>query len=422
MADELVKLETLSSAERAGVIRKEIKGNEGKAPLGKKSTTKSGYNKEQLRAALAKDIPAVVRQLDALRTLDENSGHVAVDISMGEYVRDKFGFAMDEKGNPDSYLECLGVQSNRNTLHSLYSMKDFDQEFRWLIPEVIRDAIRLGLRRNPVWPNLVASEQPVSQTTVTMPHINMSAANPRYTNEGETIQTGDVSFGQRKVNIRKITTGMKITDEIIQYVALNILSVYLQDVGVKLDNKLSTLAIDTLINGDMSTTNMSAPVIGVRNPTDQLQRFDLLRAWTRMGRLGRQPQHLLSGENMFLHIMELPEFKGFSGETTKENMIMRTPLPTTQNMWIHGAMVDPDLLMLIDQNSALIKLNAQPLRIENERIVQRQMQGSYVSVTTGFANLFRDGRILIDQGLDFATNGFPSYMDVDAEDNDPLSY
>lgn len=58
---------------------------------------------------------------------------------------------------------------------------------------------------------------------VTMPFINMSDAMPSVINEGETIPTGSVSFGQKQVKISPVATGLKITDEVKQYVAINVL-------------------------------------------------------------------------------------------------------------------------------------------------------------------------------------------------------
>lgn len=414
MSKETVKLE-------AHTIKHDVKDEfEGKLPKSKNVKSKAGYTKEQYVKSIASDIKEDIETLDALRTPTMN--RVAVDVSLGQFMAEKYGFSTDDKGQATSFLEALGIDLGNHSIDSLLSEKDFDKDFQWLVPEVIRDAIRLGLRRAPIWPQLIASEEAVSQKEVTMPHINMSAANPKYTDEAETIEMGDVSFGQRKVNIKKITTGISMPDEVIQYVRLNLLSLYLQDVGVKMDNKMSGLAVETLINGDNSLVNMSAPVVGVRSTTDKLQRVDLLKVWTRMSRLGRLPQVMLSAEDMFIHIMELPEFKGFNGETTKENMRVQTPLPNTQDMYIHGTMQSEDQLLLVDRNSALVKLNAQPMRVENERIVRRQISGTVVSVTTGFANIMRDGRCLIDQSLEFASNGFPAYMDVDAEELDTFEY
>jgi hypothetical protein len=82
------------------------------------------------------------------------------------------------------------------------------------------------------------------------------------------------------------------------------------------------------------------------------------------------------------------------------------------NYYIHGAMAD-DQQLLVDQTSAMIKYNAQPLLIEDDRIVSKQVIETYASITTGFGILYRDARVGIDKSLSFGSNGFPSYMDVD---------
>ena len=42
-------------------------------------------------------------------------------------------------------------------------------------------------------------------------------------NEAETIPLGDVSFGQKSVSLFKIGKGFKLTDEVKNYVSINVL-------------------------------------------------------------------------------------------------------------------------------------------------------------------------------------------------------
>jgi len=136
-----------------------------------------------------------------------------------------------------------------------------------------------------------------------------------------------------------------------------------------------------------------------------------------MGRLGRLPSALLSNENIAIEMLQLAEFKGFSGQTTKQRINLRTPVPQSQDLHVHGAMPTTNKLLLVDSTSAMLKLNAQALQVESERIVARQINGTYATLTTGFVTMFRDGRIIVDKSLDFATNGFPAWMDASAAEN-----
>lgn len=394
--------------------------NDPKSAAYVKDATQRNVTSAQLREAVLTDLKDAVKSLDAVRTGTQTQR--SVDLSFGDYCRDRWGYAPNSIGSPESFYAAIGINPSQASIQSLMAMPDFNENFRWLIPEVIREAIRLGLRKNPLYPNLIAAEETVAQAQVTMPYIKMSDAMPTLIGEAETIPTGTVSFGQKIVKLHKVGVGMKITDEVQQYVALNVLSMYMQDIGVKLNLAKDVMAIDVLINGEPGNSN-AAPVIGVKTVYNALVSGtgvaykDLLRTWIRMGMLGRMPQSMLSNENMALEILTLPEFTNrlllLAGIETK-NLNLRTPIPSTNNYDVHGAMPSDDQVMIIDNTSSLIKLNSQAISVESDRIVERGVNGTYVRETTGFAKMFVDAAVIIDQSLDYATHQFPAYMNVAA--------
>ncbi len=365
---------------------------------------------EQIRKNILVDMPNAVRQMDAIR--NGGAKDRAIDLALDQFIKTKFGF-----GSLDSFYQTLGVNPSAHSIHSLTTMPDYNEGFRWLIPEVIREAIRLGLRRNPMYPNLIAGEETVTQTSVIMPQINMSAATPKKVGEAETIPTGSVSFNQKTVKLHKIGTGLKMSDEVVKYVSLNILSLYLQDAGVQMGLGMDAMAIDVLINGDNEAGDNSAPIIGVDNTSNGITYFDMLRAWIRMGRLGRMPSGMLSNELAALKIMQLAEFKGSNYNNKKQDINLQTPIPQSQDFWVHGSMPSDGSLAFIDKMAALIKLNSTGLLVESERIASNQTNGTYVTMTTGFAKLFNDAFLLIDPTQTFASQGFPAEMDIDKAEN-----
>jgi len=363
---------------------------------------------DAVKANIMLDFKEAVTQADVLRA----GGKVKrpIDLSLEGLVKEKFGF-----GSVDSFYAAIGVNPSFHTMDSLASMSDFNEGYRWLLPEVVRAAVSLGLRKNPIYPDLIAAEENVDQKKVTLPSINMSDATPEVIGETETIPVGTVSFDERDIKLKKIGTGIKVSDEVQKYVSLNILSLYLQDAGVKLGLGMDTMAIDVLLNGDGGTFPYSAPVIGVNSTTDGIVYFDLLRAWIRMGRLGRLPSTMLSNENAALKVLQLPEFKGANYNNKKQNINIKTPIPQSQDYLVHGAMPSTQILGLLDNTAALLKLNATALQVESARIAERQMNGTYVTITTGFAKLFRDAFLLID-GTQLFTD-FPAFMNVNAAES-----
>ena len=366
------------------------------------SETKKNLTKELTKENLLKELPEMGKNLDAIRK--GTNTELSADISMAEVVNERYGVSMDQ------YLSILGIDTKKDTLQNLFTMPD--QSVRWVVPEIIRAAITLGLRQAPFYPNIIAGDQPVNGLQVTMPYINMSDAAPARVNEAETIPLGTISYGQKQVSIFKIGKGIKITDEVKNYVSLDVMGIFLRDFGIQLGYAMDNLAIDTGINGDKIDGSESAPVIGVGTTSEGIQYRDLLRIWIRGSRMGRNFTSMIGGEDEALNILDLPEFKVRSNGTTEATLNLHTPVPNRADFWIHGG-IPANQLMLIDKAAGMIKLTAQPLMLESERIVSNQTEAMYASLTTGFSKMYRDAIVMLDSNKTFASNGFPNYMNLD---------
>lgn len=347
------------------------------------------------------DVEAAVKQCEAIRKDPQN----AQDITLSEFVKEKWQLSMEQ------FYEALEIDPNRATIENIMILPD--SSYRWLVPEIIRDSVRLGLRKAPIYPNLIAAEQSVSQLEITLPAWNMSDAMPKFVGIAETITVGNVSFGQKKVRIRKMGRGIKMPYEVRQYVAISLAAIWFQDFGVKMGMGLDMMALNTLINGDQTDGSDSAPVIGVATANSLVYR-DMLRPWVRGSRLGRNYTKMVTGEEMGMDLLELfrykPAIPDSMGVLPNHNINLKTSVPDSSDLWIHGA-IPANQALILDSSSALIKLNAQPLLVESEKIVSNQTEATYCSFTTGFATVMRDARIVLDKSLAFSSNGFPAYMD-----------
>lgn len=349
------------------------------------------------------EIKGLVNLADSLRS-DKDQPQ---DITLSEIVEEKFQVGLD------GLLADLGIDPTIDTINNLMTVGDAD--VRWLIPEIIRDAIRAGLRDAPIWPAVTATEQDISQKSVTMPYINMSDATPRYVGEAETIPLGSISYGEKAVSTFKIGRGIKLSYEVRNFVSLDVISIFFQDFGIRLGQALDTLAVDVLINGDQADGSGSAPVIGV-GTADSKEYKDFLKVWIRASRMGRKMNTIIGGEASALETLDMAEFKDRKAGTTDANLTLKTPVPKDANYFIHGN-VPGDQEILVDPRYALIKFNVIPLMIESEKIVSNQTEAFYASLTTGFGKVFRDSAVVVDKSLAFASNGFPDYMDVDSYQN-----
>jgi hypothetical protein len=91
-----------------------------------------------------------------------------------------------------------------------------------------------------------------------------------------------------------------------------------------------------------------------------------------------------------------------SGTTLRIN----TPLPADQDVYVHSS-VPAQKIILIDTSRAFVQLTGMPLLIESERIVNKQITGEYASIITGFANVFKDARLILDYATTLVTNPGP---------------
>lgn len=348
-----------------------------------------------------KDVEGMARLAEQLRT-DANAPQ---DISLGDVFSTKHeGLKLE-----DLYTD-LGIDPSVDTIQNLYTMPD--NAPRWIVAEAIRDAIRLGLRKAPIYPNIIAGEQSMGTVNQVVPHINMSDAAPRYVNEAETMTFTNLTYGSKSFKVRKMGRGVKITDEVKQYVSLDLVAIFLQDFGVKLGYALDSLAIDCLLNGEQADGSQSAPVIGVATIGTIVYR-DLLKIWIRLSRLGRSASTMIAGESTALDILDLAEFKLKTAGTTQATINVKTPIPNSASLFIHGS-IPTSQVIILDPRTAMMKYNARPLLIESERVVSNQTEATYASLTTGFATLMQDARLVLDKSLAFGAAGFPTYMNVDA--------
>lgn len=344
-------------------------------------------------------IQEMVRTAESLRF----NPHEPVDVSFADLVQGKLNMSLD------TFYNQLGIDPNMDTIQNITSINDLD--VRWIIPEIYREALLLGYRDAPIWPNIIASEENTAGLSQIIPAINMSDAAPRKVGEGETIPLGTMSYGQKKFSIYKVGRGISLTYEVLQYASLNVVKLFLADFGLKMGHAFDTLAIDCLINGDQTDGSESSPVVGITTPGTKAYK-DFLRIWIRLARLGRKPSVLIGGEAAGLLTLDLTEFKTPVTGTPQHTLTMKTPVPTGASYFIHGNVPDHHEIIL-DPNKAMIKFNAQPMKVESERIVSNQTEAFYATVTSGFARMFRDAAVIMDDSKNIAAAGFPTYLDVD---------
>lgn len=284
-------------------------------------------------------------------------------------------------------------------------------DYRFIIAELVLAAIRLDYEASSAHTNWIGSTVNISQRQLTMPHIKRGNATPRKIGEAESIPFGTVAFGKKTADVFKVGIGFKITDELIEASSIDMMFEFLGEVGTDMAIASDVEASRVLLNGEQASLAESAPVIGVKTVGSFTFR-DLKLAISRMSRLKRNVNRIITSENDGVDISLLDEFKGFAGDTTLANLKSILGVPQTLANDIFT--MPSNQLMLLDPMSAMFKLQYRGMKTEDRRNPQTQEQELFVSDYVGFAIKRRDGRIIIDKSLDIAAQSFPSYMDIDA--------
>ena len=84
-----------------------------------------------------KELRSIVQLLDATRAGHQNQR--PVDISLSELVTNRYGLSIQD------YYDKIGINPKKDTMQNIFTMPD--QNIRWIVPEIIRDAIYLGIKK-----------------------------------------------------------------------------------------------------------------------------------------------------------------------------------------------------------------------------------------------------------------------------------
>lgn len=355
------------------------------------------------------NMEAFHKEMQRLRKLPPSSG--GKDMTLKQMLSETYGADY----TPEKFYAELGIDLKGMTVDKLINTSDLT---RWLFPEIFRDAIRTGLEYAPFYSRLIAGEERVEGTGITMPKLTTPPADDvrlRDTAEAATITEGVlVIWEEKQVTIKKKARGLKQSYESIMFTPINLARIYFEELGARLGSDLDKELITILLNGDQGDNSEAAPVIGAA-VANTLAYTDLARAWIRFQRIGRRSSVMLMSEADAITILNMPQFenKNPAGGTNAAGVTLNvnTPLPSSQDILVHSSMPTGKILF-VDVARAVIQLTAMPLLIESERIVARQLNGEYVSIITGFANIFKNGRMVLDYTTNLTTNPGPTANDA----------
>jgi hypothetical protein len=402
-----------------------------KTPEGRRVT------RAEAKTELAQDFNDFCDKILRIRNGYRDDNNVEVPpsrASFGECLKERYG----EEATPKEYLRAFGVYYNTMNLqqatyalggpelstkeiahmlqmHTSFasSTRDYSSEYKFFIPELIVDAIDMGYRGAGVTKNWIALEQPMgNDDEITMPHIKLNVGMPSRIGEGANIPKSKMQVGQKKASNFKVGEGFEFTYELLSRVKIPLMAKTMMALGQKLVLGRDSERARVLYNGEQASGTESAAVIGVEDTSKGFQAVDIKRVVARLKRLGFNVDRMVTGEDDGINISNLPEFKGFSGVTKEATLRNILGLPPA--LEVDTYICPPDQICLFDSQNTLIDLTSRGYLIEQEGEPSKQTVNLWITDRLGNAIFRRDARVLIDKSIPYATNGFPSWMDIDA--------
>lgn len=330
------------------------------------------------------------------------------DVTLSQHLKDNYTMDCDNTTpyTVDKLYEELNIDPTNVTVTQILDRQD--EAVRWLVPEIFRDAIRKGFINSPIYRDFIIREETVSQPTQVAPFWDTTGLNnePKDLGAGESMELGSLKYGQKTVHIGKRGIGLELVDEAIRYTSVSMLSIFLQDVGIKLGSRLTRDLISVLINGDQADGSESAGTVGVAT-SGTMTYADLIKVFVRGSLRNRKWTRVIGNEDMINYMLNMDEFRKTAKVGNSElGLNTKTPVPRDIDAYTHNT-IPANQLLMVDPTLAAVQLTAVPLTVESDRIVQRQINSTYVSTTTGFMNVFRDARVVLDKS---STAAFPSFL------------
>lgn len=109
-------------------------------------------------------------------------------------------------------------------------------------------------------------------------------------------------------------------------------------------------------------------------------------------------------------MLNLDEFKQKQQGTPVASLVLNETLPSQSQVFVSSQVPDNQFIVL-DPRFSMVQLTSAPLTVEGDKIISKQIEEAYASITTGFAIIFREARVMIDENLDIAANDFPAFME-----------
>lgn len=254
-----------------------------------------------------------------------------------------------------------------------------------LFPEYVSRAVRQGMERADILPNLVATVTDIEgmdyRSIVSAPTDDEKSL--KIVGEGAAIPQTTVRTRENLVKLHKRGRMLVASYEALRFQRLDLFTVTLNQIGAYIARAQLQDAIDVLMNGDGN--NNAAAVISSA-VADTLTYDDLVSLWANMAPY--ELNTILAPTVEMQKILALTQMQdSYAGLDFQATGKMITPMGATL---LHAPGMTSGKILGLDKNCALEMVQAGGVVTDYDKLIDRQLERAAITCTAGFAKIFTE--------------------------------
>lgn len=253
-----------------------------------------------------------------------------------------------------------------------------------LFPEYVSRAVRQGMERADILPNLVATVTDIDgmdyRSIVSAPSEDDKTL--KVVNEGATIPQTVVKTRENLVKLHKRGRMLVASYEALRFQRLDLFTVTLNQIGAYIARAQLKDAIDVLLNGDGNSN--ASDVISAANTDVSYE--DILKLWSSLAPY--ELNTILAPTAQMQKILSLSQMQDSNaGLDFQGTGKMITPLGATL---LHAPEMEDGKIIGLDKNCALEMVQAGGVVTDYDKLIDRQLERAAITCTAGFSKIFTE--------------------------------
>ena len=254
-----------------------------------------------------------------------------------------------------------------------------------LFPEYISRAVRQGMERADILPNLVATVTDLEgmdyRSIVSAPSEDDKSL--KIVSEGAAIPQTTVKTRENLVKLHKRGRMLVASYEALRFQRLDLFTVTLNQIGAYIARAQLKDAIDVLRNGDGNNNaadNVAAETSG------ELSYGDLVKLWASLAPY--ELNTILAPTAQMQQILAMPQMQdATAGLDFQGTGKMVTPLGASL---LHAPEMESGAIIGLDKSCALEMVKAGGVVTDYDKLIDRQLERAAITCTAGFSKIFTE--------------------------------